>query len=1195
MKNIKFRFDVWKSYVNKIGEMLLNDNYFISSYFKKDEQNYLKFRENYENNFIKYKTNERFTIPIIGKISSGKSTFLNSILQGDYLSSSTDIETKFICILRNNNDIDSPTLFKCEIKQEILDYKYKNYKYYYFEKKDELKGNIHKNIKKINDDLSIYEKNIKEDERDINRYFYILELNIPFFNQNEELSDYFELMDIPGLNESGDFYLKKIIPYIINKCLFSIYIFDLLHYENEDTSKIYQEYSNQLNKFYKTNSIYILNKIDNIPEVDIKIGKDKDFHFQKFKNYLSDKNNNLNVDLDSNNFLKLNSKEIFNKVNALSDIKIFISHIIDTITDKNNLYIGFKEYLKQKFNEYFQITEEELNEIFDDSNKDNNEKFKKYFDKNEFDEIIDLINNEGLTADFEENDYEKFKYIFKEKKKLSLPIPDLNLTYNIIINSMTKSLDEFLNWEKVTELMKTFKESINNIFDREEDRLKYIEICDNLLKSFLEELDRKKKLKNIEWKLSILDPLKSIIDSLINLESENTALQKLKEEFNSLTYFIYNYRKIRIPLLGGYSTGKSSFLNNMIGTDILPVDVNRCTNRGIILRHNKNKDELPQLFQTKFIKVDNPDYWYFKDEKKPLCEGFENIKKKLIELNDTDVEFENAFIVLKIHLNMFSELDFTNNKALEKELEDKLELIDFPGLDVHNNFYNEKIFSPLMRFSDGFIFMNECDLIQEYGNMNILTNIINQIKSRKFTFTYKSCLFLLHKIDKSLHLDIKKSKEVFKNIFIKDKNDKEELKVDKFSSKLYHIYIDFLSKFATDFKTFINFIVDNLIKSEEKKAIKDMNDFLFKINSISKKLKFQINKKFLNNDKNENNPELNDKIYNDIIKAYKSINLSLNNNEENIENVKKNELVKEIYAQYLYLKDNHKIQNQRILSNANNLFESLYILFKDSYDYTENEFKKYFNYFIDNFNNLFILIDVKLFGNQFANQLIYNSNEQENLKMKQQASDFYNETVSLIKEKKEELENNNKKYKDEFIEKYNSNREQRNNTYFEQLEKNIQDNINNFKNCLLSHQKKLIPIAKKLNIIDKIKKCSGINLSKISLNKDYRISQNYEYKDILFVDFFKGIGNIFINIQNYFNEKKQIEKNIDDYIREVNDLINNYINTYEEEIKSKINEITSKIDYNLEINRNTFNGIKGNSDKYKKIKNDYYHLLNINN
>ena len=77
-----------------------------------------------------------------------------------------------------------------------------------------------------------------------------------------------------------------------------------------------------------------------------------------------------------------------------------------------------------------------------------------------------------------------------------------------------------------------------------------------------------------------------------------------------------------------------------------------------------------------------------------------------------------------------------------------------------------------------------------------------------------------------------------------------------------------------------------------------------------------------------------------------------------------NKLVKEIYTQYLYLKDNHKIQNQRILSNANNLFQSLYILFKDSYDYAENEFKKYFNNFIDNFNNIFILIDVRIFGSQ---------------------------------------------------------------------------------------------------------------------------------------------------------------------------------------------------------------------------------------
>ena len=309
MTNIKVGFDVWKSYVNKIGEMLLNDEYLISEYFKKDKANYKKLKDEYENNFIKYKTNQRFNCPIIGKISSGKSTFLNSILQGNFLSSASGIETKFICILRHNSKCESPMFFKCELKQENLDYKYKKLKYYYFEKKDEIKGNILENIKVINENLSKYEKKISKNERDINKYFYILELNIPFFEENEELANYFDFMDIPGLNEKDDFYSKEIIPLVVNKCLFSIYIFDLLHYENDDTKEVYQNYSQLLNKFYKTNSIYILNKIDSIPEEDKKNFRDENYHFQKFKKYLSNEENQFNVDLNTNYFLKLNSKK----------------------------------------------------------------------------------------------------------------------------------------------------------------------------------------------------------------------------------------------------------------------------------------------------------------------------------------------------------------------------------------------------------------------------------------------------------------------------------------------------------------------------------------------------------------------------------------------------------------------------------------------------------------------------------------------------------------------------------------------------------------------------------------------------------------------------------------------------------------------------------------------------------------------
>lgn len=119
----KFQFEIWENYVDKIGEMIFNDAYQISKIFKKDKENYKKFVENYEENFIKYKIKNRFAIPIIGKISSGKSTFLNSILKGDYLSSSSNIDTKFICILRHNSNLKSPTFFECELKEEKLNYK----------------------------------------------------------------------------------------------------------------------------------------------------------------------------------------------------------------------------------------------------------------------------------------------------------------------------------------------------------------------------------------------------------------------------------------------------------------------------------------------------------------------------------------------------------------------------------------------------------------------------------------------------------------------------------------------------------------------------------------------------------------------------------------------------------------------------------------------------------------------------------------------------------------------------------------------------------------------------------------------------------------------------------------------------------------------------------------------------------------
>ena len=138
MNNIEYNLELWKSYVNKIGEMIFNENYSIYNIFREDKSNFEKFANIYNNNFFKYQSENRFPIPIIGKINSGKSTFLNSILQGNYLTNSFEINTKFICLIRNNKNLKYPQFYKCELNKQKIQNKLKSYEYYYFQKTDHI-------------------------------------------------------------------------------------------------------------------------------------------------------------------------------------------------------------------------------------------------------------------------------------------------------------------------------------------------------------------------------------------------------------------------------------------------------------------------------------------------------------------------------------------------------------------------------------------------------------------------------------------------------------------------------------------------------------------------------------------------------------------------------------------------------------------------------------------------------------------------------------------------------------------------------------------------------------------------------------------------------------------------------------------------------------------------------------------------
>ena len=72
----------------------------------------------------------------------------------------------------------------------------------------------------------------------------------------------------------------------------------------------------------------------------------------------------------------------------------------------------------------------------------------------------------------------------------------------------------------------------------------------------------------------LLNNFKSLNQSL-KKENEKTikTFENLKEEFKLIDFFIKKDKKLRIPLFGGYSTGKSSSLNCIIGKKILQKEI----------------------------------------------------------------------------------------------------------------------------------------------------------------------------------------------------------------------------------------------------------------------------------------------------------------------------------------------------------------------------------------------------------------------------------------------------------------------------------------------------------------------------------------------------------------------------------------------------------------------------------------------
>ena len=840
----------------------------------------------------------RFCIPIIGKCNSGKSTFLNYLLKQKVLEIKDDISTKFICIIRHDTKCEIPKIYKVNFKErgEI-----NGKKLYNFEEGEELDAK--ENIAKIIKDKNEKERNINS--KDPKDYFLIMKINIPFFNESElaPYSNYFDLMDIPGLSED-EFYLDILFPYFINNSKFCFFVFDVEEYKNEDSieifNKILEKFENRENIYM--NSIFILNKIDRV---------EKGSEPQSFIEYMEDNLKNKNIDCICCNskLLHLNHFKLESFLNYLE--YIFSKPINDNIGDINeyivaNLKDNFEMNIEQYSNEQFNVNEEE---------------------KKEFEEYLNDINisetNFNKLDDDDINNYIYYKNKFDEFKKNIKEIKDdeeirsiESKIKNKIINSCKSIFNSYLNLNKFNELRNEISDKCHIINQKK--------------------INEKNPFKN-DPKI-IFDSFKEIIEKIKLLKGEQEYIKKIINEFKYIENFFQNESKIRIPTLGCYSTGKSSLLNNLIGYDVLPVGKNAMTKIGIVINYTNSIDRIC-LKKTILNQTQNflEDYWWFEDEKDNIYSKLENMEEilKIINISysynydfaDNIINFIKRFEETKINkslkeianlievilknknkkdldsfINIFSSLEDEsqnkisfkeikdtlekiiqkkikiNNKESQKELflkliipikildemqldekiKEKIELIDIPGLNTEQKYLDNKKFENLIKYSNGFLFVTKKNATQEKSNTNIISRAIDKIRNRKILdFSFNSLFFILTNCESTLNKNMEDKKKDIKNsinsndIIIINENikDESEFLISDFSNEQYKKYLED-DNISEDINKFYNFLkqnnknlntyLNNLKKNKDYNKYKPSEDAL-------EKCKSKINQKIEDN------------------------------------------------------------------------------------------------------------------------------------------------------------------------------------------------------------------------------------------------------------------------------------------------------------------------------------------------------------
>ena len=1099
--------------LNDIKEKIDILNYLITKFDQKikrmKNEAVNELCEDFIYNYHKLTGIKRFSIPVFGKISSGKSTLLNYILHvHGVFETGYNISTKFVCIIRHNPNLQNRyKLYNVTVGRRG-EYKKddKKFNLWNFEKGEEILGEPKQIIEKRNHDL----ENLGYRDSHWEKYFMLLETDIPLFKgENEIYSDFFEFMDIPGLNEfksekneDQHFYYKELLPFFIYNIGFSLYVFDAEKQESVGSisiiNNIMEQYYNNDEKKQK-NSIFILNKID-------KITKDQDNEINRFKKIL-EKNIKCHIE-NEGFFIGLSALLLYLKSFKYES---FFDYLFCIIEEKTINDLIIEDYVIQKMTKDFNCEIEENLDIESDNHISTSEG-----------ETLKQLNNKlikkGFNGEFSESNYFYYKKYFdkfiKIKKYEELGIQHQKFE-EIIINCFKNIINDYIYNFKYDNLTQELFKGLG----LNENDLKIIMIKDK---------NKEIKSSKIDNPIAFVKSLQHIIDSLNKIEPNNEYINQLTQEYNTTLLYMDKEKKIRIPLLGEYSSGKSSLLNTLIGYNynIIPVDTKVCTNIALVIRYTKNTDDIA-LYHT-LLEPTTEDYYCFNINDEPIGKGYKiineilkllnvifssfgvpsNYQMKIIDFikNISDIKenekinaisylikilkgeisiktiedkqvqlllqdilnkiknskvnedkdfYQRAFFLLTVPIEAYDILN------LPTELKEKIELIDFPGLDTTNNIFNSNVLGPLLKFSDGFIFLNKGDSINEDEKVKILLNIIDKIQKRKFEFSFKSCLFLINRCDET-DVNIDDCKKKFESIFEINKREQiwndiisksdilknsDNINVTKFSNKLYGDFITFKNR-INDFELFIEFYN----KTIDKNKYQGKKYLLF----LKKKIYTELCTISLTKYKTYNISSLNI----DNLKNYFKIYLTSN---ENIT------IVEEIIKMYLFIKDSMYESKFYIESNAKDFFDKFKNQLILSKYFYEESLKTLAIKYLLNLYSSFEFMKIKIFQDEidikFTNEEFLETKKKlENVHKNEtkEIKEFIDTTIKSMKNEYdhliEEIEKGNIKDYEKSLRKTSGKIEE----YKFDLENKINNEIPNFRKKLLLQLNFIVEKMKKI-------------------------------------------------------------------------------------------------------------------------------------